>query len=225
MKGMTMATTRIRGTALAVGVSKNNRYYSREVIARAVRRAQDRIRAGTLNMLTDHASDGDSTRIVGRVTAMTLGGDGSAQFEAELADTSAGRDIASLVNGPRPFLRGVSIRGAWAAPVRKVSVGSLTAETADDLELFGIDFTDRPGIPSAMLVGEAAPGRVLIYEEAPAPEPVAAVPTARELAAMDFNDVRDLGEAAFAQQFAAMDAARRGSPSPFWRGLDLEGNL
>jgi hypothetical protein len=108
---------KIAGTALVEGVSKNGRKYSRETIAKAVARAQKRIREGghPITMRSHHAGD-DSLAIVGRLTSITLGADGSALYEAELAPTTAGKDIATLVAGARPFLSGVSIRGYWVGP-------------------------------------------------------------------------------------------------------------
>jgi hypothetical protein len=173
-----MALTRIRGTALAPGASRNRRVYTRQAIARMVERAQPKIKAGQLTMLTHHGAEGDSTRVVGSLTKLAVGEDGSAQFEAELADTRHGRDIAALVQGSEPFVRGVSIRGKWKGPVRSVLVGDQTMETGDDLELDGLDFTPSPGVPGALIIAESAArarprGRKAIYEEAPAPvEPV-----------------------------------------------------
>src|SRR5580704_13128770 len=117
----------VSGTALAPGVSKNGRYYSPEAIAKAVARAQSRVGDGTLHLTdrrqqplsqkTHHAAADDSTAIVGRLTSLTLAEDGSAKFTADIANTAKGRDIAALADtsdGKPAFLRGVSIRGAWA---------------------------------------------------------------------------------------------------------------
>jgi hypothetical protein len=169
----------VSGTALVPGVSKNGRLYTRELIAKAVARAQDRLAEGDvpLTMLTHHAAGDDSTRIVGSLTSLTVAEDGSARFVAELADTEHARDIAGLVSGKKPHLRGVSIRGAWLGGVRRERVGGQTVETADDLELDGLDYTRTPGVIGAHVDDvqlssgapqETADGRHLIYESAEA---------------------------------------------------------
>jgi hypothetical protein len=161
----------IRGTAIVPGVSRNRRLYTREVLAAAVARAQERIRSGPpLTMLTHHGAEDDSSRIVGRLTALEQRDDGSLAFTAELADTQHGRDLAALVTGDSPFLEGVSIRGWWDGEVRTVQHNGQRVETADSLTLDGLDFTKTPGVPGARVEGsgelarESADGRVLVYE-------------------------------------------------------------
>jgi hypothetical protein len=145
----------VGGIALAPGVSKNGRLYSKEAIGKMVARAQGRISDGSmpLTMLSHHAAEDDSTRIAGRLTSLSQDEDGSARYTAALADTDAGHSIASLIDtsdGKPPFLRNVSIRGYWAGTVRKVKgPDGKPAETADDLELDGLDFTKSPGVARA----------------------------------------------------------------------------
>jgi len=149
----TIAT--IGGIALAAGVSKNRRLYTPDHIARAVSRAQERIRSGDepMVMLTHHAADDDSRAIAARLTGMSLDENGNARYTAAIVDTPAGRDIASLVDtsdGEAPHLRGVSIRGHWLGTVRKVKgPDGDPVETAGDLELDGLDFTRKPGVTGA----------------------------------------------------------------------------
>lgn len=169
----------ISGTALVPGVSKNGRLYTPDLIAKAVARAQGRLAEGEvpLTMLTHHAAGDDSTRIVGSLTSLSVDEDGSARFTAELADTEHARDIAGLVSGKKPHLRGVSIRGAWLGSVRRERHDGQTVETADDLELDGLDYTRTPGVVGAHIDDvqlsagapqETADGRHLIYESAEA---------------------------------------------------------
>lgn len=170
----------ISGIALVPGVSRNGRLYTVENIRGAVRRAQQRIDEDgePLTMLTHHAADDDSTKIVGRLTSVTQLEDGSAAYTADLASTDEARKIADLVDssqGPA-FLRGVSIRGAWVGDVQRVPGpnGSLV-QTAPDLELDGLDFTRKPGVVGARIdtftpeaasapAETASEGRVLITE-------------------------------------------------------------
>lgn len=170
----------ITGIALVPGVSRNGRLYTVETIGRACARAAARIEEGgaPLTMLTHHAADDDSTLIVGRLTSLTQMEDGRARYTADLADTDEARTIANLVDdtdGP-PYLDGVSIRGAWVGKVRRQpGPDGITVETADDLEIDGLDFTRKPGVVGARVdsftreaasaPAETAPGsRVLITE-------------------------------------------------------------
>jgi hypothetical protein len=170
----------VHGTAITPGVSRNGRLYTAEHIRSAVGRAQPRITAGDLPMVqrTHHAAEDDSTAIVGRLTSMTLTGDGCARYTAELADTPAGHSILNLIdtsdNKPA-FLRGVSIRGAWLGNVRQVTHEGRVVETGDDLDIDGLDYAQRPGVTGATVdrverLGSTTsrethtPGRVLIFE-------------------------------------------------------------
>lgn len=170
----------ITGIALVPGVSRNGRLYTAEAIGRACARATARIEEGgaPLTMLTHHAADDDSTRIVGRLTSLVQLDDGRARYTADLADTDDARTIATLVDGTDgpPYLDGVSIRGAWVGRVRRQpGPDGVQVETADDLEIDGLDFTRKPGVPGARVdsftreaasaPAETAPeSRVLITE-------------------------------------------------------------
>lgn len=179
---MAKTIAKITGTALRPGVSKNGRLYTAKQIKSAVERAQTRIAAGDspMTMLTHHLAGDDSIQIVGRLDKVTVGDQGEARYEASLSDTPHGRTIAALADNTDgvPFLKNVSIRGGWLGEVRRVMVNDQMAETGEDLELDGLDFTKSPGVPGAdidsftwtdaSLPTESA-GRALIYESAPAP--------------------------------------------------------
>ncbi|MFK0182074.1 DUF6582 domain-containing protein [Streptomyces xanthochromogenes] len=169
----------VSGIAIVPGVSRNGRLYTTEAIGRAVARAQQRLVEGVqpLTMLTHHAADDDSTQIVGRITAIEQDEAGRAHYSADLADTPPARTIAALVDttGGTPYLSGVSIRGAWVGKVRRqTGPDGVPVETADDLELDGLDFTRKPGVPGARVDSftpagtapeeTASDGRVLITE-------------------------------------------------------------
>lgn len=153
---MARSLARISGVALRPGVSKNSRYYSPEAIAKAVDRAQTRLAndGDPITILTFHGAGDDSERIVGRVTNFGLGDDGSATYEAELADTPRARTILSLIDtdgGTAPFLRGVSIRGAWNGPVERVEMDGKMCDAARDLTIEGLDLTRNPGVDGARI--------------------------------------------------------------------------
>jgi len=145
----------IKGTFVVPGVSKNGRWYKPEHISVAVSEAQAAIDSGeTLAMLTHHGArdprGGDVTRTVGRITKVGLSPEGHGIFEAELADTAAGRDVAALVMPAKPHLRGVSMAALLkGTPRQVVGPGGQLCETADGFSLKGIDFTHSPGVPGA----------------------------------------------------------------------------
>jgi hypothetical protein len=150
---------RITGVAIAPGVSRNNRLYTSQNIGRLVERANTRINSGDspITMRTHHGAGDDSTRIVGRVTRIWQDDTGAARYEGEIADAGHGPTIAGLLptseTDTSAALRGVSIRGRWAAPPRKATTeNGTTVETADDLEIDGLDFTATPGVSGAHAV-------------------------------------------------------------------------
>jgi uncharacterized Zn finger protein (UPF0148 family) len=60
--------------------------------------------------------------------------------------------MATLVNPDNPFIRGLSIRGAWMAQPETVEADDgKDATTASDLDVFGIDWTGRPGVEGAQI--------------------------------------------------------------------------
>lgn len=149
----------LKGTFAVPGVSRNRRWYKPEHIAGAVAEAQGLIDSGNapvVSMLTHHGarhpSTGDVTRTAGRITKVGLSPEGHGTFEADLADTQAGRDVAALTTPDQPYLKGVSMASLWKGTPRVENGpdGDL-CETADGFSLKGIDFTHNPGIPDARI--------------------------------------------------------------------------
>ena len=143
------------------GVSKNGRLYSIPALENAADRLRTRIKEGNapVTMMTHHAAGDDSTAVVGKVTKVSLQPDGTIKYEADIADTTNGRDIAALAKDG--YLPGVSIRGYWAAPPRVEEYQGQSVETADDIEIVGLDFTKNPGVNGARVdsvVFESADG-------------------------------------------------------------------
>ncbi|MCW2900934.1 MAG: hypothetical protein JWO67_3199 [Streptosporangiaceae bacterium] len=201
---MAKVIARVSGVALRPGVSKNRRWYSPEIISRAVSRAQERLAGGgePMSMLTHHAAEDDSMRIVGRLTSVTLGPAGEALYTANIADTKHGRDLLELIdtqgNG-EAFLEGVSIRGQWLGDVTRKTVNGQLADVGEDLELDGLDFTKSPGVDGARVnsvvrVGSGSPSestdRHLIRESV---EPVQVVREDTD-EDMDEDDTEDADE-------------------------------
>jgi len=200
----TMASTKaatIRGIFLKPGLSKNRRLYTRGNIAKAVERMQGQIQSGEgmpLNMATSHAAafQDDATSTVGRITNVRLLADGSAMFEAEIANTAHGRDVANLAAGK--FIKGVSIRGEWRGnPETVVHTDGQEATTADDLAIHGIDFTNSPGVEGAEIQYAAlaeSHNKLAIFESV---ETVEVVSRDEEMVAYEAADViRDAVETA-----------------------------
>jgi uncharacterized Zn finger protein (UPF0148 family) len=143
----------VKGTFLRPGVSKNKRLYTTENIGKAVTRMQEAIKSPTglpITMATSHAAayGDDANATVGRVTKVLQRTDGSAYFEADIANTTNGRDVAVGTVGK--FVKGISIRGGWMSQP-KYAEGDDGVVTADDMAVVGIDFTSRPGVEGAQI--------------------------------------------------------------------------
>jgi hypothetical protein len=171
----------ISGTMLRPGVSKNRRLYTKELIAKAAQRMQERIADPDglpIVMRTHHDAGDDSVRIVGRLTDVQVGEDGAANYRADLYDTAHGRDIAALVTGKEPALKSVSIHGYWLGPVKRAQYEGESVTTGDDLEIDALDFTASPGVVGASVAAasylpeggpaESTAGRTPISESAEA---------------------------------------------------------
>ena len=164
----------VRGVFMRPGVSKNKRLYTKEAIAKAVGRMQEQLNSYDglpLTMATSHgaAYQDDASSFVGRVTKVNMNPDGSASFEADIANTTQGKDVATLISGDKPFLKSISIRGEWLGNVETVDYEGQKVTTAADFNIHGIDFTSRPGVTGAQieqveLLSEAAMGGNMIFE-------------------------------------------------------------
>ncbi len=146
----------ITGVAIRPCVSKNGRRYTKENIGNAHKRLSERLtdpNGRPVVMRTYHPGNGSDqqavTNIVGRLTGATLDEKGALHFDADIADTAAGQDVASLVTASAPYLRNVSIRGWW---VDDPVVDGQGCETAHDLEIDGLDFVTNPGVDGAQIV-------------------------------------------------------------------------
>lgn len=151
---------RVHGIAIAPGVSRNGRLYTRENLARAHKRLAARIEEGVrpVIMRTHHDAGDDSLRIAARVNAVSLTSDGAIAYEGTTVETAAGKDIAALVESasePTPVLAHVSIHGNWIGEPQKVMLNGSLVETADDLEIDKIDFTATPGVLTATARSES----------------------------------------------------------------------
>jgi hypothetical protein len=223
------ACATVTGAFLRTGVSRNGRLYTAETIRRAVARMQARLddpKGQPLAMLSHHAAGDDSLRIVGRVTAVEARSldrdDVVATFAAEIANTTAGRDVAALVatENAGSFLRNVSIRGWWLGDVRTEQIDGQTCETADDLEIDGIDFTKSPGLPAARIDTATlleSHGRHVVTESAELSTVERLVPLKVLLGDAPRIPAGEYGESS-RQTWAAV-AEALGADNPFWRSM------
>lgn len=144
----------IRGTLLKPGVSKNKRLYTVENIRSAAEAAAKDIESGaTLNMYTTHdaAAKDDPMALVGKFTKVWQEDDGSLKFEAEVPNTTTGRDYANLTHGG--FQRTISIRGGWGSAPTIEDYDGQKVITAPTLRLGGADGTASPGVDGATIEG------------------------------------------------------------------------
>lgn len=144
---------KITGVAIAPGISKNGKRYTRDNIAKAYGRMKTRIADGThpIVMRTHHGAGDDSSQIVARLTGVSLSpSDGALIYEAVTQDTAAGRDIEAMIPedaaDKTKALAHVSIWGAWVGKARKKLEGGRWIEEADDFEIDKLDFTASPGV-------------------------------------------------------------------------------
>jgi hypothetical protein len=173
---------KIRGTWLKKdSLSLNNRFYPAATVEAAVASAQRRIADGALppiKMMSSHAAgDADSVYdTVGKLTKVWLDGD-DAWYEGEIPNTSAGRDLAALLQGG--FHDGVSLYAeGGSAEVAEGEMNGKRVSIVKKMELERLDHTVRPGVKSArnrevVILESVDPARVSEITPA-APKPFSA---------------------------------------------------
>lgn len=136
----------------AGAVSRNNRVYPRETLEGLVRSGQTQLSdpsASILTCFTSHAAadTDDVTNLTGKITNVYQEGDeGFATFD--IPDTSAGRDMVSLIKGN--YLKTMSLR-AKNAELKVENGYAMPVVRGSGIQLEGIDFTTRPGIEVAQI--------------------------------------------------------------------------
>ncbi len=156
---------KLSGIWAVPGVSKNRRLYKPAHIRAAAEEAQALIDAGqaptVLSMLTHHGARdpkaGDVRATAGHLTKVGVDGQGRGTWEADIADTDAGRDVAALTlpdeSGKPRYLRGVSMASVWKGdPITVRGPDGEPCVTSDEgFSLKGIDFTHNQGVPDAQI--------------------------------------------------------------------------
>jgi hypothetical protein len=140
------------GVAIGPCTSRNGRIYTQENLAKAVGRMQKRLAEGTpIAMAVSHgdAWDDRSDRVFAKVTEVSQDAFGVINYEAKFAPTQLGQEMRALYK--EGFIGAQSIRGEWVGPVKVVqdTAGKVIGETADDMDIVGIDATLMPGVAIA----------------------------------------------------------------------------
>lgn len=136
-------------------ISLNGRKYPTEAVDRLVQSAQRQLADPDALPLTCYLShdkaDQDSTRdIVGKIAA--VGREGSRAYAyIDIPDTTAGRDVVSLIAGG--YIRSQSLR-ASGAEMRVENESAYPLVGGTNLKLEGIDFTTSPGLPQVARIAE-----------------------------------------------------------------------
>lgn len=145
---------KIKGIAMIKNsLSKNGRFYSDKLVESIVEKMSSIIESNgsyPLSMMADHpgVTTNKTLSVVGRITNMYLDGD-NAIIEAEIANTTVGKDIQELVRGK--FVEGLSIRASKAI-MKKKYIGSKVVNDVMEMELKGVDLVVNPGVDGAKVL-------------------------------------------------------------------------
>jgi hypothetical protein len=147
------------GTFCRPGISLNRRWYKPEHIRAAAEEAQALIDSGdgptVFSMMTGHGARdpklGDVTKTSGQLTKTWVDEQGNGRYNAEVLNTTVGRDLAVLLTGDKPALKSVSQATRWKSPPRIVQGpdGYPCETSANGFTLLGVDFTHDPGVPGS----------------------------------------------------------------------------
>jgi hypothetical protein len=131
-------------------VSSKMFHYSDKLMEATVKKIQESLDNGgsyPINMMADHPSvaSNKTLSIIGKITAAYIDGD-NAIMEAEIANTSVGKDVQELIRGD--FVKGLSIR-ANNPKIRNVNIGGKMVKDVLEMELRGVDLVPAPGVNGA----------------------------------------------------------------------------
>lgn len=144
---------KIRGIAMKKNVlSANNKFYSGQLVESVVNKISNIIKKNgsyPITMMADHPTIGTNKTLstIGKLTNIYLDGD-NAIIEAEIANTSLGRDAQELIKGK--FVEGLSIR-ASNGKFRKRYIDGKMVNDVLEMELKGVDLVTNPGVDGARI--------------------------------------------------------------------------
>lgn len=145
---------KIKGIAMIKNsISKNGRHYSGKLVESTVDKIKSVIESKgsyPITMQADHPTGitNQTLSTVGKISAIYLEGD-NAIIEAEIANTTLGKDVQELVRGG--FVEGLSIRASKAKSVRKNISGQMVNDITE-MELKGVDLVTNPGVDGARVI-------------------------------------------------------------------------
>lgn len=137
---------RFSGIALKGGTeSKNGRYYPKEVVEKAVNEAKDNL--DELRIMVGHPEKNETSPvpIVGKFLSIEFDEKGNVPFEAEIGNTSLGKDAQEALRAN--LWQDLSIRAEGS--MVKESVDGRKREKVTELHLRGLDFVIEGGIPES----------------------------------------------------------------------------
>lgn len=135
-------------------ISANDKRYSGKLVENVVNNVKNIIEtngAYPLTVMADHPNGFTSNKTlttVGKITDMYLEGN-NAVIEAEIANTSVGKDVQELIRGK--FVEGLSIR-ASKAKMKKVNIEGRSVNDVLEMELNGVDLVTNPGVKGARVL-------------------------------------------------------------------------
>ena len=133
--------------------SGNGRHYSAELVEGIVSKIKGILESGNsypLSVMADHPGivSNKTLTTVGKITDIYLEGD-NAIIEAEIANTTIGKDVQELIRGK--FVEGLSIR-ASKAKMKAVNIDGQIVNDVLEMELMGVDLVTNPGVKGARVL-------------------------------------------------------------------------
>lgn len=134
-------------------ISGNGRRYGGELVentVKAIKAILENQGSYPLSVMADHpgAVSNKTLTTVGKITDIYMDGD-NAIIEAEIANTSVGKDVQELIRGK--FVEGLSIR-ASKAKMRTVNIDGQIVKDVLEMELNGVDLVTNPGVKGARVL-------------------------------------------------------------------------
>lgn len=145
---------KIKGIAMIKNsLSANGKFYSDKLVEGTVNKVASVIESNgsfPLSMMADHPGivSNQTLSTVGKITAMYIEGD-NAMIEAEIANTSVGKDVQELIRGK--FVEGLSIR-ASNGKFQNRYIGDKLVNDVIEMDLKGVDLVVNPGVHGAKVL-------------------------------------------------------------------------
>lgn len=147
-------TFKFKGIAMIKdSISGNGRRYSGQLVENTVNTIKCILESSgsyPLSVMADHPGlvSNKTLTTVGKITDIYLEGN-NAVIEAEIANTSVGKDVQELIRGK--FVEGLSIR-ASKAKMKKMNIDGRSVNDVLEMELNGVDLVTNPGVKGAKVL-------------------------------------------------------------------------